>query len=347
MTARIAVVGAGLIGRRHAAAIGASARGDLACIVDPAPGAADFAASLGAPHHACVADMLAADRPDGAILATPNQMHLSGGLALIAAGIPALIEKPLATDVADARRLVEAAEDADIPLLTGHHRRHNPLIAAAKALIDDGRIGTPISVQAQFWLAKPDPYFDAEWRRRPGAGPVYLNLIHDIDLLRHLVGEIAEVQAMEANIARGAAVEDAAVIILRFDNGALGTVNVSDAIPAPWSWEMTAAENPAYPATDAACCHIGGTLGALELPRLRLWHDGGARDWWAPISATIAPHAAADPLVRQIDQFAAVIAGEEPPLASGREGLRTLEVIAAVKASARDRRPVAPHQPPL
>ncbi len=142
---------------------------------------------------------------------------------------------------------------------------------------------------------------------------------------------------------RGNAVEDAAVIILRFENGALGTVNVSDAIPAPWSWELTAAENPAYPATDAACYHIGGTLGALELPRLRLWHDGGKRDWWAPISATVAPYASADPLVRQVDQFAAVIAGDEAPLASGREGLRTLEVIEAVKTSARERRPVAPH----
>lgn len=343
MTARIAIIGAGLIGRRHAEAIGASGRASLACVVDPAPAGAAFAASIGAVHYASLAQMLAADRPDGAILATPNQLHVEGGLALIAAGIPALVEKPLATDVADARRLVEAAEGAGIPLLTGHHRRHNPLIAAAKALIDAGRIGTPVSVQGQFWLAKPDPYFNVDWRRQPGAGPVYLNLSHDIDLMRHLVGEIAEVQAMETNMVRGNAVEDAAVIILRFENGALGTVNVSDAIPAPWSWELTAAENPAYPATDAACYHIGGTLGALELPRLRLWHDGGKRDWWAPISATIAPYASADPLVRQIDQFAAVIAGDEAPLASGREGLRTLEVIAAVKASAAARRPIAPH----
>jgi predicted dehydrogenase len=344
MTARIAVIGAGLIGRRHAAAIAASSRGTLAAIVDPASAGADFAASIGAPHFRSVAEMLAEIRSDGAILATPNQMHVEGGLELITAGIPALIEKPLATDVADARRLVEAAETAGIALLTGHHRRHNPLIVAAKAMIADGAIGTPVSVHGQFWLAKPDPYFKADWRRAPGAGPVYLNLSHDIDLMRHLVGEIAEVQAMEANLVRGHAVEDAAVIILRFENGALGTFNVSDAIPAPWSWELTAAENPAYPATDAACYHIGGTLGALELPRLRLWHDGGKRDWWSPISATIAPYAPADPLVRQIDQFAAVIAGEEAPLASGRDGLRTLEVIAAVKTSARTRRSVAPHE---
>jgi predicted dehydrogenase len=341
--ARIAVVGAGVIGRRHATLMAMSARGALASITDPSDAAAPFAASLGVPHYRSIDAMLAAGAPDGAILATPNTAHVAGGLALIAAGVPTLIEKPLATEVADARRLVEAAEAANVPLLTGHHRRHNPLVADAKAMIDRGDIGAPVAVQAQFWLVKPDLYFEEEWRRSPGAGPVFMNLTHDIDLMRHLVGEIAEVQAMVANRVRGAAVEDAAVILVRFENGALGTFNVSDAIPSPWSWELTAAENPAYPATGAACYHIGGTHGSLELPNLKLWHDEGRRDWMTPIQARMSPAAVADPLVRQIDQFAAVIAGEQPPLSSGREGLRTLEVIAAVRMAARTGAGISPH----
>jgi predicted dehydrogenase len=341
--ARIAVIGAGVIGRRHAALMARSARGALACIADPSDAAAPLAAALGVPHHRSIDAMLAAGAPDGAILATPNALHLDGGLALIAAGIPALIEKPLAVEVADARRLVEAAAAAGVALMTGHHRRHNPLIAEAKAMIARGDIGVPVSVHGQFWLAKPDAYFEEPWRRAPGAGPVFMNLTHDIDLLRHLVGEIAEVQAMTANRVRANPVEDAAVILLRFENGALGAMNVSDAIPAPWSWEMTAAENPAYPATGAACCHIGGTLGALELPSLRLWHDEGRRDWMTPIVARMAPRAHEDPLVRQIDHFAAVIAGEAAPLCSGREGLRTLEVLDAIRRAAQTGRPVAPH----
>lgn len=72
--------------------------------------------------------MCAEEMVDGAIVATPNQFHVEHGLRLIDHGVPVLIEKPLASDVAGARKLVVAAEAAKVPLLTGHHRRHNPLI---------------------------------------------------------------------------------------------------------------------------------------------------------------------------------------------------------------------------
>jgi len=279
--------------------------------------------------------MLAAGGVDGVILATPNRLHVAGGQACVAAGLPVLVEKPLATDVASGWRLVAAAEAAGVALLTGHHRRHNPLIAAAKAMLDAGAIGTPVAVQGMFWLGKPDAYFAPDWRRAPGAGPIFLNLIHDIDLMRHLVAEITAVQAVTSNAVRGNPVEDVAVILLEFACGALGTMNVCDAIPAPWSWELTAGENPAYPRTDQACYMIGGSQGALELPSLRLWHQTGPRDWWQPLFTRIAPHPAGDSLLRQIAQFAAVIRGLEVPLVSGREGLRTLAVIEAIKTAAK------------
>lgn len=343
LAARLAVVGAGLIGLRHIAAIAATPLARLVAIVDPAPAAKHVAAARDVPHFDSIEAMIAAGGVDGVILATPNQLHVQGGLACVAAHLPVLVEKPLATDVAAARLLVEAAEAARVPLLTGHHRRHAPVIAAARAMIAVGEIGTPVSVHGQFWLMKPDDYFDTPWRREPGAGPVFLNLIHDIDLMRHLVGEITAVQAVESRAIRGNAVEETAVVLLEFANGALGTMNISDTIPAPWSWELTSGENPAYPQTDQACYMIGGTHGALELPRLRLWHNTGKRGWWEPLSARIAPHEAGDPLVRQIEQFARVIGGEETPLVSGREGLQTLAVIEAVKTAAATRTRVAPH----
>ena len=191
---RLAVVGAGLIGQRHARLIVAGADAALSAIVDPTDAARDFAAGIGAPWFASVADMLAVDRPDGLIVATPNQLHLDHGLQAVEAGLPALIEKPIADSVAAADQLVAAAEKAGVPLLIGHHRRHNPLIAQAKAKIDAGDLGRLVAVHGMFWLYKPDDYFDVEWRRKPGAGPVYINLIHDIDLLRHLIGEVASVQ---------------------------------------------------------------------------------------------------------------------------------------------------------
>lgn len=330
---RIAVAGAGLIGLRHIEAIALAQGACLGPVIDPLPAARALAEKAGVPWFPSVEDM-PPGLADGVILATPNALHVQGGLACLSGGLPVLVEKPIATSVAEARQLVEAGEAAGVPVLTGHHRRHNPLIMAARAMIAEGRLGTLVSVQATFWLAKPDDYFSADWRREPGAGPVFLNLIHDVDLLRHLVGEVIAVQAVETRSVRGNRVEDAAIILLEFANGALGTVNVADCIPAPWSWELTAAENPAYPPTDQACYLVGGTQGALELPRLRLWQHQGRRSWWEPISATVHPRGHGDPLVLQVEQFARVIRGQEPPLVSGREGLRTLQVIEAVKQAA-------------
>ncbi len=332
---RIAVVGAGLIGQRHAKLIEAGADANLSAIVDPTDAASSFAAETGAPWFASIAEMLAADRPDGLIIATPNQLHMDHGLQAVAAGLPALIEKPIADSVAAAETLVSAADAANVPLLIGHHRRHNPLIADARAKIDAGELGRLVAVNAMFWLYKPDDYFDVEWRRKPGAGPVYINLIHDIDLLRHLVGEVTSVQAIQSSAARGHEVEDTAAALLTFDNGALGTITASDSIVGPWSWEQTAGENPAYPETDQHCYLIGGTKGSLSLPNGEIWGQNDPRSWWRDFQRS-GPAATADedPLIRQIAHFCDVIRGQAASLVPGREGLQTLRVIEALKQSA-------------
>ena len=338
---RLAVVGAGLIGRRHAAAIATAPGAALACIVDPSEAGTAVARDHGAPYYPSLEAMLAAGGVDGVILATPNAMHEGGALACIAAGLPVLVEKPIATDAAAGRRIVEAGEAAGVAVVVGHHRRHNPLIARAKSLIDEGRLGRIASVHGTTWFMKPDDYFETAWRRRSGAGPVYLNLIHDIDLLQHLVGPVSMVQAMESNAIRGNEVEETAVILLRFACGALGTVNVCDSTVAPWSWELTARENPAYPATPEDCYWIGGTEGSLALPHLAVWSNPGPRSWWEPISATRFPFDFTDPLVAQAEHFAAVIRGDCAPLVSGLDGLAALEVIEAVKQAAASGTPVA------
>lgn len=331
---RIAVVGAGLIGRRHVVAVNAAQGVELACIVDPAPAAQAYAAEFGVPCVPDIAAMIALGGVDGVILSTPNTMHADGALACIAAGLPVLIEKPLTTDLASARQVVAAAEAADVPIATGHHRRHNPLIARAKSLIDEGALGQIASVHGTTWFMKPDDYFDIDWRRRKGAGPVYLNLIHDIDLLQYFCGPVASVHAAESNAIRGNEVEETAVILLRFQSGLLGTVNVCDSAVAPWSWELTARENPAYPATSEDCYWIGGTKGSLSLPNLTLWTNQGKRSWWEPISGTKMIFDFSDPLILQAAQFGRVIRREEAPVVSGRDGFAALAVIEAVKQSA-------------
>lgn len=331
---RIAVVGAGLVGRQHVRAIGACDGAVLAGIVDPAEWAEDLAGAFGAPHHADLAAMLATDRPDGVIVATPNRLHEAQGLACVEAGVPVLVEKPISSDVASAGRLVRAAEAAAVPLLVGHHRRHSPIVAAARARIAGGAIGAVVAVQATCWLCKPDDYFEAAWRKEPGAGPVLINLIHDIDLLRYLCGEVRTVRAFASNRRRGHGVEDTAAAVMELDGGALATVTVSDTVVAPWSWELTAGENPAYPDTGQSCYLIGGTHGSLEVPSCRLWSNPGPRSWWEPIHGEAPEIGRGDPLALQIAQFRRVIAEGEAPLVPGREGLRTLQVIEAIRRAA-------------
>lgn len=332
---RIAVAGAGLIGLRHVAAIRQTPGVILSALVDPLPAAAELAAQAGVPWFATLKDLFDSAPPDGVILATPNAVHVENGLACVAAGVPMLVEKPLSTDAASGVALLQAAEAAGIAVLVGHHRRYNPLIARAADLIADGALGDIRAVQATCWLFKPDDYFEvAPWRTQPGAGPVAVNLIHDVDLLRHLVGDIVCVQAVAAPSARGHRNEDVASAVLTFANGAIGTISVADGIVAPWSWELTARENPAYPPTDQSCYLIGGSHGSMSLPDLRVWHSQGPRSWWAPMTATTHPSAHGDPLVTQIAHFADVIAGRATPLVSGADGLAALRVIEAIATAA-------------
>ena len=85
---RIAVAGAGLIGKRHIEEIDSSDAAVLASIVDPGPAAAELAEKYGVPLYPSLAELFAKDKPDGIILATPNQMHVDGGLECVAAGVP-------------------------------------------------------------------------------------------------------------------------------------------------------------------------------------------------------------------------------------------------------------------
>ena len=324
-TVRLAIAGFGLVGRRHATAIAQAPGAELACVIEPAAPSRQAASGLGVRTYESIEDAFAREGIDGVILATPNALHVEQALACVAQGCPVLVEKPIATRASDAESLLQEGERKGVPLLVGHHRRHNPLIEKAKAAVVSDQIGEVRAVQATCWFYKPDAYFDvADWRKNPGAGPVSVNLVHDIDLIRYLCGEIRSVRASARPSARGYENEDVAGALLEFENGAVGTVSVSDSIVAPWSWELTSREHPVYPPTSESCYLIGGSHGSLSVPDLRLWsYADGQRDWWSPISATTLTRAATDPLVRQIVHFV-----------TGWEGLQTLKVIEAIQRSA-------------
>jgi predicted dehydrogenase len=343
MPLRIAVAGAGAMGRRHIEIITRSTDCRLAALVDPAPAAAAVAHAANVPLFGSLNDLFAAQRPDGVIVVTPNRMHAGHALACVAAGIPALIEKPVADSVEAARHVCEAGESANVPLLAGHHRQHNPLMAKAVEIVKSGTLGRIVAVTGTAMFYKPDSYFEeGPWRREPGGGPVLINLIHEIGNLQALCGEIAAVQAMTSNATRGFPVEDTAAITLEFAQGALGTFLLSDTAAAVQSWEQTTGENPDY-AHDASedCYLVVGTRGSLAFPTLRVRRFDGEPSWRTPmhIETVAAPNV--DPLDVQLRNFCDVIRGSARPVVTARDGLENLKVVDAIIRAARERRCVA------
>ena len=182
--ARIAVIGAGLIGRKHIEVL-RSGHPDytLAGVADPSPEAKAEADALGYACYPSIEEMIDKANPEGAVIAVPNQLHVKAGLACIERGVPMIIEKPVADTVDEALGLIEAAEAAGVATMTGHHRRHNPIMRRAAEVIREGAIGRVVAATSIWMSHKPKGYHDFAWRREPGGGPVLLNAIHDIDCL--------------------------------------------------------------------------------------------------------------------------------------------------------------------
>ena len=341
---RIALIGAGVMGRQHYQHLKNLPTARLCAVADPGPQAAAFAAECGVPYYADHRRMLDEVRPQAAIVANPNTLHVSTALDCIAAGVPVLLEKPVGVHLDEVRELVAAAKGAGVPVLVGHHRRHNPLIVRARELVQDGSLGRLTTVTALWQLQKPDSYFDVAWRRELGAGMLLTNLIHDLDLLRHLCGEVAEVQALTSNSVRGFANEDSAAVLLRFANGALGTLTGSDAVAAPWSWELDSGENPVYPRqADQPCYLLAGTRGALSIPQLKRWHYAEpCAGWHQPLLCRQESFQPAEALFRQLEHFVRVARGEAAPLVSAADAANTLALIEAIHRAAETGRACAP-----
>ncbi|MCO6057932.1 Gfo/Idh/MocA family oxidoreductase [Pseudomonas sp. MOB-449] len=337
---RIAIAGAGLIGQRHLELIQASPDCELAALVDPSPAADAVAQRAGVLLYPSLEALFEAGRLDGIILATPNQLHVAQALTCLQAGVPALIEKPVAHSLAEGEQLLLASQGSKVPLLVGHHRAHSPILERARAIIGEGRLGNLVAVMGSALFYKPDDYFDAApWRRQAGGGPVLINLIHEIGNLRSLCGEIVAVQALASSVTRGFPVEDTVSISLRFASGALGSFLLSDTAASARSWEQTSQENRDYPSYDDEDCYlIAGTGGSLAVPTLRLkYYDRPEdRSWWKPFTCEVAELERQDPLARQLAHFCQVIRGEAEPLVSVRDGLQNLRVVEAIAQAARD-----------
>jgi len=338
----VAVIGAGLIGERHARLIDRGGRANLAAVVDPADSARSLADTFGAPVFATVDDLLKSETSiDGVVIATPNTTHRDIGEIFINAGIPCLIEKPLAANSEDALTICECAEQAGVPVLVGHHRRYHEASFQAREMIESGTLGALVAGQVTWCLRKPDDYFQkGTWRLGAGGGPVWINLIHEIDLLRSFFGDVVEVTAMTANSVRDSPVEDTAALVLRFSSQALVSVILSDATPTPWHFEGASDENPTIAETGCDGMRLMGTKASLEFPSLRVWkHDQPDTGHWGEAihshdmdkKGSMAGEVA---LSQQLEHFCDVISLGFEPLVSARDGLENIRVTEAILRSA-------------
>ena len=340
---KLAVIGAGLIGRKHAELIATHSTCSLVGICDVDPSRSSIAEELEVPFYQDVEGLLERETPQGAIISTPNEQHASIAEVCARRSVHVLIEKPIADSMDAARRIVKAADETGVQVLIGHHRRYSPFIQRARSIVTGGTLGKLVAV-SMFWaLLKPDDYYEIGWRsRRPGGGPTIINLIHEMDVLRFVCGEVRQVYAQSSSTTRNLEVEDSLTISLSFESGAVGSILASDATPSPWSYEATTHENPYYFPTDENCYYFLGTLGSLAFPRMELWHyaDGDKTGWQYPMRRSQETVAEADPLTSQLEHFCRVIRGVEKPIADGRDGTRSLAIVLAVLESIRQNAPV-------
>ena len=340
---KIAIVGgSGAIGKRHCQHVSANPAARLVAIVDPSPAAVDVAEQ----HHALLYPTIEAlldgpDRPDAAIVCTPNHTHVPLASQLAKEGVHVLCEKPISTTVESAQTLVRIAQRHNVKLLIGHHRRFNPYMLATKKLLDAGTLGQVVAVSALWTAQKPDSYFNSEavaWRTKKsqGGGVVLNNFVHEIDLMGYLFGPVTRIHAEKSTARRAQSsdsAEEGAAITLRFASGVVGTFVICDDVPSPHNFEGGTGENPSIPKTGVDVYRIFGTRGTMSVPDMILSTYDANESWEEPMTSKRieVPNVDRAPFDSQLDHFVRVCKGDEQPSCSGEAGLQALRVCEAVR----------------
>lgn len=332
---RLAVIGAGLIGPRHAQTVADNADTDLVAIVDPAAAGAALAEKLDTAHYKSVAELLISPhKPDAAIVCTPNHTHVAVSKELASGGVHLLIEKPLSTDVDSGKSLLQHLSATGVKALAGHHRRFNPYMVTAKEIVASGSLGRVIAVNGLWTLCKPLDYFapPADWRRTADGGVVLINMVHEVDLLHYLFGPITTVHAEKAISQRGFDAEEGAALTLRFKSGVVGSFVVADNVPSPYNFESGTGENPLVPKTGQDFYRVFGSEATLSVPDMAVWsYQGTKKSWHEKLSQDEVPVRDGVPFELQLEHFVKVVRGEEEPRCTPHAGLAALIVCDAIK----------------
>lgn len=314
---RVGLVGLGHMGRHHARALRALDGVDLVAAVDPA----------GDPHRVADGIALFTDLDDMlrhgidyAVLAAPTSRHTELGLRLAAAGVPTLIEKPLAPDPESARRLVDAYRTAGLPAAIGYTERFNPAITGLRARLQDGLLGDVFDISTRRTGTYPARIADV--------GVIHDLATHDIDLTAYLTGQqYTSITARTAHRS-GRPHDDLLAAIGQLADGTIAQHGVNWLTPAPERVITVTGEHGSLIADTIAASLTWCSNGAPAPAADQLAYRGVA-----PGDVTRFALQLADPLLSEHHAFQAALQGQSNEGACLKAGLHAVLVAHAAAAS--------------
>jgi len=352
---RVGILGCGKVSHLHARALAELPEAVLAGALSRSQDkAAAFAGAYGARGYSDPRGMLEQAALDAVIVCTPHPYHADCALSFLEAGVHALVEKPLASSLSDCDRMIAAAEASGARLATVSQRRWYEPVLRVRRAIDEGKIGEPALGTAVILGWRDRAYYDSDpWRGTWGmeGGGVLVNQApHQLDLLLWFMGPLVELFGYWENLNHPyIEVEDTSVAVLRFENGALGNILVSNSQkPGIYGKVHVHGRNGASVGvqTDGGAMFVAGMSQVLEPPVNDIWTVPGEQERlqeWQRRDESL--FAAVDPTTYyhrlQIRDFLQAVATGGEPAVTGRDGRRTVELFTAIYRSQRDRRPVS------
>ncbi len=341
---RVGIVGSGLIGGIHAAAVNLLPDAVLTAACDAVPGkAASFAAehAPGARPFDDLPAMLDAGLVDAVCVCTPHPQHAGVVEMCAERGVHAIVEKPFTATLADADRAIAASRHYDTRLSVIFQRRWYPGSRRLRNALDEGRMGRPILGEAiiEFWRGR-DYYDLAEWRGRwdtEGGGVIINQAPHMIDLLQWYMGPVEEVFCYWDNLIHPyVEVEDVAVAVVRFVGGGLGLIKASNCND-PWlryGVRITGSTGATADISYDNGYEVGHNF-TWTLPG----DEGNVARWLAEEQAQGLKEFP-DFHALQIGEFLSAIRDGRAPEVTGEEGRKTVEIIEAMYRSGQTGAPV-------
>jgi 1,5-anhydro-D-fructose reductase (1,5-anhydro-D-mannitol-forming) len=291
-----------------------------------------FAAQFGGPRaYDSLERMLGDPELDAVYIATPNSLHADHAVMAATAGKHVICEKPMATTVRDAERMIEACERNKVRLGVMFQNRFHPAHLEARRHIQAGALGEVDLASAQLCRGYQRGGHWSGWRVTPemtGSGAIVAQAVHPIDLLRHLMdSEVVEVQAMTDEAPPVRPVEEMAYCLLRFANGAHASVIAGTLMPRH--------DNDVLFYGSKAKITCKGTLGVPRAGEPGLFSIEGDA-----VNARVdyPTDSSASKMARFVEDFSRAVAGNAAIGSSGENGLQMVRIAVALQASSRQGR---------